>query len=72
MPNPRRATGLVVVAVVVGLSAFLATTATTSGASRGAAARKCAFNLRIGDVLPFTGDLAAYGANLDRAVKLAV
>jgi branched-chain amino acid transport system substrate-binding protein len=72
MPNPRRATGLVVVAVVVGLSAFLATTATTSGASRDAAARKCAFNLRIGDVLPFTGDLAAYGANLDRAVKLAV
>jgi branched-chain amino acid transport system substrate-binding protein len=28
--------------------------------------------LRIGDVLPFTGDLAAYGANLDRGVKLAV
>ena len=72
MPNPRRTTGLVVVAVAVGLSAFLATTATTSGASRAASARKCAFNLRIGDVLPFTGDLAAYGANLDRAVKLAV
>src|SRR3954469_714568 len=32
----------------------------------------CAFTLRIGDVLPFTGDMAAYGANLDRAVKVAV
>lgn len=72
MPNPRRAAGLLAVALAAGLSAFLATTATTSGASRAAAARKCAFNLRIGDVLPFTGDLAAYGANLDRAVKLAV
>jgi branched-chain amino acid transport system substrate-binding protein len=28
--------------------------------------------LRIGNVLPFTGDLAAYGANLDKAAKLAV
>ena len=72
MPNPRRTTGPLAVALAVGLSAFLATTAATSGASRAASARKCAFNLRIGDVLPFTGDLAAYGANLDRAVKLAV
>ena len=30
------------------------------------------FQLRIGNVLPFTGDLAAYGANLDQAVKIAV
>jgi ABC-type branched-subunit amino acid transport system substrate-binding protein len=34
--------------------------------------RNCKFQLRIGDVLPFTGGLAAYGANLDRAVQLAV
>jgi branched-chain amino acid transport system substrate-binding protein len=34
--------------------------------------KTCAFTLRIGDVLPFTGGLAAYGANLDRAVKVAV
>ncbi len=40
--------------------------------AHGAAAKNCAFTLRIGDVLPFTGDLAAYGANLDRAVKVAV
>ena len=72
MPNPRRTTGVLAVALAAGLSAFLATTATTSGASPSAAARNCAFNLRIGDVLPFTGDLAAYGSNLDRAVKLAV
>ena len=37
-----------------------------------AALPPCSFSLRIGDVLPFTGDLAAYGANLDRAVKLGV
>src|SRR5947207_15201730 len=41
-------------------------------ASTSAAQRKCSFQLRIGDVLPFTGGLAAFGANLDRAVKLAV
>ena len=35
-------------------------------------AASCSFALRVGDVLPFTGDLAAYGANLDRAVKLGV
>src|SRR2546430_13300796 len=41
-------------------------------ASTRAAQRSCSFQLRIGDVLPFTGGLAAYGGNLDRAVKLAV
>jgi branched-chain amino acid transport system substrate-binding protein len=43
-----------------------------SPAATAATAAPCAFSLRIGDVLPFTGDLAAYGANLDRAVKLGV
>ncbi|HKI91872.1 MAG TPA: ABC transporter substrate-binding protein, partial [Gaiellaceae bacterium] len=48
-------------------------TAGAAGQSRTAlAAKKCSFNLRIGDVLPFTGDLAPYGGNLDKAVKLAV
>jgi ABC-type branched-subunit amino acid transport system substrate-binding protein len=37
-----------------------------------AATKPCSFNLRIGDVLPFTGGLAAYGANLDQAVKVAI
>lgn len=35
-------------------------------------AEQVTFELRIGNVLPFTGDLAAYGANLDQAVKIAV
>src|SRR3954468_14294764 len=35
-------------------------------------AKKCAFTLRIGDVLPFTGGLAAYGANMDRAVRAGI
>ena len=61
------------VAVVAAAAlAAIAATATGATASRSAAPRSCAFELRIGDVLPFTGDLAAYGANLDRAVKQAV
>ena len=56
------------------LIAVAASAAWVSGgsASTSTEARSCAFQLRIGDVLPFTGGLAAYGANLDRAVKLAV
>jgi ABC-type branched-subunit amino acid transport system substrate-binding protein len=56
------------------LVAVAASTAWASGgsASTSTVNRSCAFQLRIGDVLPFTGGLAAYGANLDRAVKLAV
>ena len=53
-------------------AAAYATTTSTSAAPTREAARACNFELRIGTVLPFTGDLAAYGANLDRAVKLAV
>src|SRR5438128_1051175 len=49
-----------------------ALTAPAGGTRETAQAKNCAFGLRIGDVLPFTGDLAAYGGNLDRAVKLAV
>jgi ABC-type branched-subunit amino acid transport system substrate-binding protein len=61
----------------VAAAALLAATASVAGvtggtASTSSAQRTCAFQLRIGDVLPFTGGLAAYGANLDRAVKLAV
>jgi branched-chain amino acid transport system substrate-binding protein len=54
--------------------ALLAGSATPAGMSSTAAgdATACSFALRIGNVLPFTGDLAAYGANLDRAVKLGV
>jgi branched-chain amino acid transport system substrate-binding protein len=50
-----------------GAAAVLAATASTAAPSAG-----CSFTLRIGDVLPFTGGLAAYGGNMDKAVKLAV
>src|SRR5947208_15537232 len=61
----------------VAAALLLAATASVAGVTGGTAStsstqRTCAFQLRIGDVLPFTGGLAAYGANLDRAVKLAV
>ncbi|HEX3290513.1 MAG TPA: ABC transporter substrate-binding protein [Gaiella sp.] len=60
-------------AAVVGIAlAAIAATATGATSVHSASPRTCAFELRIGDVLPFTGDLAAYGANLDRAVKQAV
>jgi ABC-type branched-subunit amino acid transport system substrate-binding protein len=54
------------------LAGALVTGATTSAARpRAAEGRSCNVELRIGTVLPFTGDLAAYGPNMDRAVKLA-
>src|SRR4029079_11348531 len=67
MTKLTRSIQVAVVAAAV-LAAFAAT-ATGATDSRSAAPRNCAFQLRIGDVLPFTGDLAAYGGNLDRAVK---
>jgi branched-chain amino acid transport system substrate-binding protein len=63
---------LALVALAVGFSVLVGKVATAAGKPTSASARGCSFSLRIGDVLPFTGDLAAYGANLDRAVKLAV
>jgi len=63
-----RVAALAVTAVAAGVVAVSVAPAGTSAQ----AAKKCSFTLRIGDVLPFTGDLAAYGANLDRAVKIGV
>jgi ABC-type branched-subunit amino acid transport system substrate-binding protein len=63
-----RVAALAVTAVATGVVAVSVAPAGTSSP----AAKKCSFTLRIGDVLPFTGDLAAYGANLDRAVKIGV
>jgi ABC-type branched-subunit amino acid transport system substrate-binding protein len=60
-------------AVLVVAAAVGATSVGSAGTeSTAQQSKSCAFTLRIGDVLPFTGDLAAYGANLDRAVKVAV
>jgi ABC-type branched-subunit amino acid transport system substrate-binding protein len=58
-----------VTALALGAFAAVAATASPAGATSTAT---CAFNLKIGTVLPFTGDLAPYGGNMDRAVKLAV
>ena len=55
---------------LVALAACIAAASAAAGIDRGV--QKVAFELRIGNVLPFTGDLAAYGANLDQAVKIAV
>jgi branched-chain amino acid transport system substrate-binding protein len=63
----RKGLGLLLVAACSLLAA-----ATSAGGVTTAGAASCSFSLRVGDVLPFTGDLAAYGANLDRAVKLGV
>ena len=43
-----------------------------SASTANAAKSSCSFTLRIGDVLPFTGGLSAYGGNMDKAVKLAI
>jgi ABC-type branched-subunit amino acid transport system substrate-binding protein len=69
-----RKTGIaMLVVLVVAATAVAATSVGSAGTTRAAQQSKtCAFTLRIGDVLPFTGGLAAYGANLDRAVKVAV
>jgi branched-chain amino acid transport system substrate-binding protein len=66
-----RRTAFVTFVVVLAASAAVAATVGVAGTTRSAAGR-CAFNLKVGDVLPFTGGLAAYGANLDQAVRVGI
>src|SRR5947199_1602663 len=54
--------------VIAALTAMLAASASPTRAAAGAG---CSFTLKIGTVLPFTGDLAPYGGNMDKAVRLA-
>ena len=69
----RRGPTALAAVVIMAAIAALATSVGTAGTTRAAQQSKnCAFTLRIGDVLPFTGGLAAYGANLDRAVKVGI
>jgi branched-chain amino acid transport system substrate-binding protein len=69
----KRGVAALAAVVLVAATAAIATSVGSAGTTRAAQQSKsCAFNLRIGDVLPFTGGLAAYGANLDRAVKVGV
>lgn len=60
--------------VVAALAVAAVTAAVAATASSPAAAKtsNCSFTLKIGDVLPFTGGLAPYGGNMDKAVKLAI
>ncbi len=53
---------------LAGILAALTATASTAAAQKAS----CSFTLRIGTVLPFTGGLAAYGGNMDKAVRLAI
>ena len=69
----RRGFTALATVVIVFVMAAAATSVGSAGTTRSARASKsCGFTLRIGDVLPFTGGLAAYGANLDRAVKVGI
>jgi ABC-type branched-subunit amino acid transport system substrate-binding protein len=61
-----------VIALVVVVSTGMARSAGQRTAAKAALSKNCSFTLKVGDVLPFTGGLAAYGPNLDRAVKLGI
>jgi branched-chain amino acid transport system substrate-binding protein len=50
----------------------LVSVAAAAAATASPAKTNCSFSLRVGTVLPFTGDLAAYGGNMDKAVQLAI
>jgi len=73
----RKAGLAAITALVVAASAtvvFVSSVGAAPSASSATAApqKNCSFTLRVGDVLPFTGGLAAYGANMDRAVKAGI
>src|SRR4051812_40853677 len=72
MRRGRLAGSIVVAAVALAAAVAAASVGAASPSANSAASKNCAFTLRIGDVLPFTGGLAAYGANLDRAVKVGI
>jgi branched-chain amino acid transport system substrate-binding protein len=63
-------------ALAASFSAALVLTLGAGGAAArvdgGAVHPEPKIQLRIGTVLPFTGDLAAYGKNLDQAVRIAI
>lgn len=73
----RKGSVAAITALVVAASATVVFVSSVGAApsARSATAvsnKSCSFTLRIGDVLPFTGGLAAYGANMDRAVKAGI
>ncbi len=68
----RRVTALGAIVIVAATAATAVSVGSAGSARTALESKNCAFTLRIGDVLPFTGGLAAYGANLDRAVKVGI
>src|SRR3954451_16726142 len=68
----RRNPAAIAAVAVVALAAVAFAAQVGAAPSANAAPKNCAFTLRVGDVLPFTGGLAAFGANLDRAVKVGI
>ena len=68
MLTSRKARRAAATLLVAGIAAGVGVSATTASAAKPG----CSFTLRIGDVLPFTGGLAAYGGNMDKAVRLAI
>ena len=68
----RRVTALGAIVIVAATAATAVSVGSAGTARTALGSKNCAFTLRIGDVLPFTGGLAAYGANLDRAVKVGI
>jgi ABC-type branched-subunit amino acid transport system substrate-binding protein len=68
----RRVTVLGAIVIVAATAATAVSVGSAGTARTALESKNCAFTLRIGDVLPFTGGLAAYGANLDRAVKVGI
>jgi branched-chain amino acid transport system substrate-binding protein len=59
------------VTVAVGLVAVLVFAGAGSGARATQTGQSAGFQLRIGDIMSFTGDLGPYGPSLDAAAKLA-
>lgn len=68
----RRARRAGATLAVAGIAALVGVTATPATAARSSSSAGCSFTLRIGDVLPFTGSLSAFGGNMDKAVRLAI
>jgi branched-chain amino acid transport system substrate-binding protein len=67
-----RVTALGAIVIVAATAAIAVSVGSAATARSALQSKNCGFTLRIGDVLPFTGGLAAYGANLDRAVKVGI
>lgn len=70
--KPRRWRRVVTAAGIATGIATAAVAGTATGAGwQSHSASTPSFELRIGDVLPFTGDLAPYGPGLDQAARMA-